>query len=71
VDSAIYGEIPDAHHQVAAYSVLLGLYTFGPEGVVIGILRLFFLRVLMTGPVLACLPVMGYHVFCDLTADSE
>jgi predicted PurR-regulated permease PerM len=53
VDTSIYSDIPDTHHYVVGYSVILGLGAFGLEGVVLG-------------PILACIPVIVYQIFSNI-----
>ena len=50
IDASIYSDIPDSHPYVSSLSIVLGLYSFGLQGIIIG-------------PLLACLPVIGYHLF--------
>jgi predicted PurR-regulated permease PerM len=58
IDPAIYADIPDSHPYFSALGVVLGIYAFGMEGVVIG-------------PLLACIPVMIYHIAIHITEENN
>jgi hypothetical protein len=36
VDTALYNEIPNSHPWITGWSVIMGLFAFGLEGVLIG-----------------------------------
>jgi predicted PurR-regulated permease PerM len=58
VDSAIYADIPDSHPYISSLSIVLGLYSFGIQGIILG-------------PLLACLPVIAYHIFANLSSSQK
>jgi predicted PurR-regulated permease PerM len=53
VDPAIYCDIPDSHPYFSAMSIVLGLWAFGWQGIVLG-------------PLLACLPVVIFHLYSEM-----
>lgn len=53
VDPAIYRDIPDSHPYFSALSIVLGLWAFGWQGIVLG-------------PLLACLPVVAFHLYSEM-----
>lgn len=58
IDPVIYSDIPESHPYISSLSIVLGLYAFGVQGI-------FF------GPLLACLPIIGYHAFMQFSRDAN